>query len=45
MLAARMGQLDKAKQHFDYAIRRSRDVGFRPTLALVLADYSDALLA
>ena len=44
MLAARMGQYDQAAEHFEYAIKRSREVEFRPTLALVSADYAVMLI-
>jgi len=44
MLATRMGEYDEAENHFERAIRCSRDAGFNPTLALVSAAYPEMLL-
>ncbi|MCH7740191.1 MAG: AAA family ATPase [Chloroflexi bacterium] len=44
MLAARMGRYDQAAEHFEYVIMRSREVEFRPTLALVSGDYAQMLV-
>jgi len=44
MLADRMANYEEAAEHFEYVIKRSREVSFRPTLALVSADYAEMLI-
>jgi DNA-binding CsgD family transcriptional regulator len=43
MLASRLGRYDEVENHFERAIRHSRDAGFRPTLALVSTAYVEML--
>jgi hypothetical protein len=44
MLAVRMEHYEQAAEHFEYVIKRSREVEFKPTLALVSGDYAEMLM-